>query len=429
MDGIEPKRPGGRWKKIFLLQLIAWPAALLLADLGVRFATGYDGEATRTRMLEIVEAVTTGVPDPARDGEVGEMEVGDLALHPYTGFGPRGMLLTQNAELKRSSEDSPEGEYRILVLGGSVAAGFCNNQKSPGIANVRERLMSDPRFEGRTIRFIPAAFGSFKQPQQLNLANFLLASGVRPHAILNLDGFNEVALARENSAAGMHPAYPSYSRWIHLTSEWGTDSNKIIEALSEIAEARTACIQFAELALDWGVQHSSLLGPAALKELEERRMRHGLASRSYVRMITNRPGLGRLMGPSFEEDSDTVLRTAVQMWSESSRSLHASCEERGIFYLNVLQPTLHDTGAKIVTDKERERGKAVPEWIEAVRVGYPLLREEGERLREDGVHFFDASRAFADVDETLYFDACHFNRVGYIILGKLIGDAFLADLP
>ena len=295
MDAIDPKRPSGRWKKIFLLQLLAWPAALLLADLAVRFATGYESESTRTRVLEIVEAVTTGVPNPARDGEVEKTKAGDLALHPYTGFGPRGMLLAQNAEFRRTREEQPEGEYRIMVLGGSVAAGF-SNPRSPGIGNVRERLMADARFEGRKIRFIPAAFGSFKQPQQLNLADFLLASGVRPHAIINLDGFNEVALARENSAAGMHPTYPSYSRWIHLTSEWGTDSSKIIALLSKIAEARNECIEFAELVLDWRVQHSSLLGPAALRELEERRLRHGFASRAYAQLLTNRPGLGRLMG-------------------------------------------------------------------------------------------------------------------------------------
>ena len=58
-----------------------------------------------------------------------------------------------------------------------------------------------------------------------------------------------------------------------------------------------------------------------------------------------------------------------------------------------------------------------------------MLREECARLREDGVNFFDASHTFIDFDKTLYVDACHFNRVGYIILGKLVGEAFLAGLP
>ncbi|MEO0653147.1 MAG: hypothetical protein AAFZ65_20895 [Planctomycetota bacterium] len=65
-------------------------------------------------------------------------------------------------------------------------------------------------------------------------------------------------------------------------------------------------------------------------------------------------------------------------------------------------------------------------WLRGVVEGYPRLREAGAALAAEGIAFFDASRVFAEVQETLYFDSCHFDARGNQILAQAIG-AFLED--
>jgi hypothetical protein len=95
----------------------------------------------------------------------------------------------------------------------------------------------------------------------------------------------------------------------------------------------------------------------------------------------------------------------------------------------VLQPTLHDTGSKPLTEEERANGKASQSWVWAASEGYPLLRSRGESLRAAGVHFVDASQVFAGVETTLYHDACHFRLEGNVILCEFIAPEILAALP
>jgi len=420
------KKP--RWKKILLVQIILWPVLLLLADLTVNLVSGYDSEATRIEISEIIERMNSGVPDPARDKNVEDQEVVDLSLHPYTGFGSRGMLSAHTGEFKKARKPGPEGEYRIMILGGSVAGGF-GSKRSEGTGNLRKLLKLDPRFEGRTIRFIAQGFGSFKQPQQLNLANFMFAWGVRPHAVINLDGFNEVVLTLQNARSGINPTYPSFARWAHLSSDWGTETNTILDILAAIREPQEKAVELASRGLKFKLHKSSILGPLLLEGVSGHQWRHAQATKEYTTFLRRRPSLGPLAGPKFPNEDEIVLSDAVRMWSESSRSLHALCEERGIFYLNVLQPTLHDTGSKVPTLEERRKGQASATWKLGASAGYPLLRAAGAKLSELGVNFYDASGVFKEVEETLYFDACHFNQFGNAVLGKAVAEAFLELLP
>ena len=400
----------------------------MLVEASSRFATGYDGEQTRVEVSEIVEAMSTGVPDPGRNATIESMQVGALGLHPYLGFAQRYLISSHSREIALANKPQPENEYRIMILGGSVAGGF-GNKTSAGVGELRKALEADPRFAGREIRFIPQGHGSFKQPQQLNLANYLLASGVKPHAIVNLDGFNEVVLALENAAADMNPTYPSYSQWVHLASDWGIDTNTMIDALLDIRRAKDEGREFGSWALNLGLHHSSLFGQWVLERMRSFKKQHDQASRAYVRLLLRRPSDGALTGPEFRKGEEFVLRGAVRMWSESSRALRALCEEHGIFYLHVLQPTLHDIGAKVVTRSERRKGQASEAWMRGARIGYPLLRDAGHGLIEQGVAYVDASKVFASIETDLYYDACHFNQEGNAILGRWIAESLLAKLP
>jgi hypothetical protein len=91
---------------------------------------------------------------------------------------------------------------------------------------------------------------------------------------------------------------------------------------------------------------------------------------------------------------------------------------RGIPFIHVLQPTFHDEGSKPPTQEELDHSEIDPDWLEGVVHGYPRLRAAGERLQAAGVPFFDASRLFEEVQETLYYDNCHVVAAGSRMLGR-----------
>ena len=70
------------------------------------------------------------------------------------GFGPRGLNASHNNEFKLADRGAREDEYRIMILGGSVAAGF-GNRGSGGIVEVRRVLKEDPRFTSLFERDMP----------------------------------------------------------------------------------------------------------------------------------------------------------------------------------------------------------------------------------------------------------------------------------
>lgn len=137
---------------------------------------------------------------------------------------------------------------------------------------------------------------------------------------------------------------------------------------------------------------------------------------------------GAPVGPQFEHSRRTTSELAVASWVEGSRSLRAICEARGILYVHVLQPTLHDEGSKPLTAAEIAPGAARPAWVKGVHAIYPQLRRAELGLSEEGEHFIDASQLFAEQTETLYRDACHFVARGSELLAVPIAEGLGAAL-
>ena len=119
----------------------------------------------------------------------------------------------------------------------------------------------------------------------------------------------------------------------------------------------------------------------------------------------------------------------MRIWVEASRSLQDLCRGRSIFYLHVLQPTLHDTGSKPLDPAEVAGALDNPYYTDGVQALYPRMKKAGEELRALGVNFLDASMAFVDVKVPVYYDHCHFKGLGNEIVAARIAEAFLRTLP
>ncbi len=431
MSTVDPtSRPRWSTGRKLGLQLALVPLVLVGVELGYRGllaarGQGYDAAETLADVRRVVTNLTDPVPRPEQEGEGQEdAELKRESIHPYLGFDALANADVFAQQAAYAAQPAADETFDLLIVGGSVSARFHDH----GGAELVRLLAQDPRLADRPIRLLRHGRGSFKQPQQLFVLTWLLALGVEPDAVVNLDGFNEVALGNENGGRGTHPLYPSLPRWGHLAQGTFGDWD-VVDALHAIRRLRERAQRTARAVERLGLHRSAVLGRVARRRMVGYQAATVDAYQAYLTAVeADADGLV-LRGPSFAPGTGPQVEVAVRAWTEASRALDAICRDRGIPYLHVLQPTLHDEGSKPLTDEERANATAVDAWIEGVHAGYPLLRAGLAELAADGVHVLDASGVFADDDRTLYFDACHFEPPGHVTLARAVAAAFLDALP
>jgi hypothetical protein len=314
--------------------------------------------------------------------------------------------------------------FDLAVVGGSVSEVFA----SQGFTRLRELLEADARFAGRELRLSCWGRGGFKAPQTGNQIAWLIDNGTTPDAVVLIDGFNEVAIGMQNAVLGVDPLLPSAMHWAALVQGGGFDRAVVDLFIGARVEQR-AVERLSDTALGGGLFRSALL-----QYLFARRMQAhlgGMRARfdEISRALTERVEGEVLSGSRLDLAPLSAMQGIVRAWAENSRTLAGLCRERGIAYLHLLQPTLHDPGAKPMSEEEERDCGIGPAWGRGVLEGYPLLRATGAELAARGVPFCDTSRIFADVRETLYFDSCHFGPEGNALFAESIASALLERLP
>jgi hypothetical protein len=346
-------------------------------------------------------------------------------LHPFIGWEAVGGIEQLNAELTRIDNPEFDNDYEVLIVGGSVADMFGHF----GVPTLQKMFEADPRLAGKRFYFYKYARGGFKQPQMLDMVNYLLGLGFTPNAVINIDGFNDVALATDNVARGTSAVYPSIPHWGALASN-GMADRQALDFAVEGRSKQKELIATANRALDRHYEWSAWLSAITRSSLIRLKKESDAGYSAYVKAMRKGTAEIVLRGPRFESEiENSPVRRGALMWQQSSLSLHGLCQSRGIYYLHVLQPTLHDVGSKPLTADEQRTGAAADTWIDGVHKGYPLLRIAARGLIAKGENYLDATQVFAGIERTLYFDACHFGPDGNQVLATRIGEEFLKHLP
>ncbi|HEV8113568.1 MAG TPA: hypothetical protein VGR31_12400 [Planctomycetota bacterium] len=345
-----------------------------------------------------------------------DVESDPVIVQPYTGWEhPRTQEMIAAATSYYNTKQA-ERTYDIVILGGSVAQMFGDLGWKPLV----ETLMLDPRFHDRPIHIHNYALAGYKEPQQVMMLAYLFAMGHKPDAVINIDGFNEAALSWNNAKLGTNPLYPHVPHWAETGNTLRSDSS-MIEYLYAVRSTQMRARNFGVWFLDSGLWRSCFLYHAGSIALDRMRRKYVAAYGALMDRIMNGPKGPGLKGPEFKSNDMALGHTVVLAWMETSTSILGMCKQRGIPYLHVLQPTLHDKGSKVLTPKEIENSTMDPTWLAGVEKLYPIFREMGKRLAERGENFFDASQVFKDHPEDVYYDVCHFAEHGNAILGEAIG--------
>jgi hypothetical protein len=363
-----------------------------------------------------------------------EMTPAELVPHPFLGFvynpenpsllaaqGRGALPVTEHGFFSLPDPPGQGEELSVAVFGGSVAAYFALD----GREAMTRVLQADPRLRHRRVRVHSFALGGFKQPQMLAALAYLMALGQRFDVVVELDGFNDVAVSfAGHKQEGMFPAYPR--DWEVLVGQvQDVERQRKVGKLALLQEWRARVAgRFSRRPLSW-----SVTGGLVWKSLDK------LISRELARaredLASQAPGGTRYRdrGPRRRYARDQELLAEIaHVWASSSVQMQRLCAGAGTRYHHFLQPNQYVLGSKPLGEAEKAVAYRVDHpYRAAVEAGYPVLRAEGARLAEQGVDFHDLTALYAGIAEPLYVDdCCHVNGKGNALMGEAVGKAVVA---
>ena len=363
---------------------------------------------------------------------------GIYAFHPYVGYtgrpgkrprGDKGIAFNQYGMLSRQGHQYPyikkEDDFVIAILGGSVAEIF---------SNLTEQWMNDYLKSGANIDknlvFVNLATGGFKQPQQLFHLQYALLSGFVFDGVINIDGFNEIALGRENLDRGINAVYPSGYHFGPMSLMNGASgiNKEIVYSWNnyfEFVESELKVLSFIQNSwLRYSV-FSNLVG-----ELWTQRFIRKIGNvKKEFTVRAQQEMSDEFKGPSVDKQKN-YYEYLTDIWQRSSEMIHRIAANNDMVYIHILQPNQYVEGSKVLSVEENALMKNEDnQWGKFANAGYPNLQRRGAELLKQGIAFYDMSLVFNDVSETLYTDdCCHFNRLGNEILAEKVADALVLEL-
>jgi len=361
-------------------------------------------------------------------------------LHPFFGYVlKQGAFTNQKLKLKVNKHGffslyeypfikTNKKQFIIGVFGGSVANNFAVDEYKN--QRLSKKLQSYPEFADREIVVLNFGNGGYKQPQQLLILNYFLALGQELDLVLNIDGFNEVALSNLNNKAQIELGMPSVQHIQPLTNLASNVSPEVMSAIVQINDNKKQLkagidkLQTCQLALCHAV--TSLRVKQLVNNYQQ-------AIVKYDAQVKNSNADTANSGIVYVPKADSVLpdRAAfdkmASMWYESSIGMNQILSSRKIKYFHFIQPNQYYPTKRAFTAKEKEIAinKESP-YIEGVKKGYPVLLSKVDDLQKARVNVFSAVNILDNTKETVYKDACcHYNSVGEEVLANYISSSII----
>jgi hypothetical protein len=358
-------------------------------------------------------------------------------IHPYVGYveepggesGVRRLVdgrrvpISEFGYIDDKTPIQARGPDHIVVgiTGGSVASYFAVN----GTWRLEAELSKDPSFAGKRFVFVNLALGGYKQPQQLATLAYLMTLGAEFDLILNIDGFNEVALYELENAG--HHVFPAFPRNWHARVGVSDPLLGLTRGrLLVIDEQRTDLARWCSR-VPW--RYSIICNLF----WEFRDWRLGWDS---FRIVEASQASRRSRGPyavtgppkEFATREESYQHLAA-IWANSSSLMHQLCRGRGTRYYHFLQPNQYVADSKPMAEAEKRVAiLAEHPYRRGVELGYPQLRMAARALESQGVSYHDLTGIFGDHPEAIYSDGCcHYNQTGYDLMAQAISIAILND--
>ena len=363
-----------------------------------------------------------------------------VGLHPY--FGPThrpGIPFDLPPELRTGETDevvatnnfgfpsrvnypflkTSDRQFIIGIFGGSVGAYFCRL----GAGRLEAVLGQSESFNNREPLTLCFSHEGYKQPQQLLVLNYFLSIGQPFDLVINIDGFNEVALGRINDQYGWDISMPSHEHLDALINvvNQATLTPAKLESLARIVQYRQQLNDIAErsnrtrfASVEFALRHYY---DVVRGRYEQERVR-------FDQLPSNPPANSPIhVTPTVRPRTGSAVYADIAAnWRNASVLMQQLLAARSIAYVHVLQPNqYYSTRAFTTAEKATAFNDGSP-FKEGAANGYPFLEKALEPGALNAVHLFDTVRESVYVD-----DCCHYTPAGNRVLADFIAKAVLAD--
>ncbi|MFC1600959.1 hypothetical protein ACFL34_01250 [Candidatus Sumerlaeota bacterium] len=315
--------------------------------------------------------------------------------------------------------------YIVAVFGGSVAQWFTLN----GAARLADKLKSSGVAGGRKVLILNLAQGGVKQPQQLHILAYFLSLGQRMDLVVNIDGFNEIALGKTNFDRGIDIGMPHSRTLLPLAGmlDSATSDRRGLVALAEIEffARRVSRLETWQSRMPLA---SVWLGLEVFRRYYQSRSLAPVKALEQLTLVEGDSALFHIQPAGESCSQEELLEALARLWAESSVLMHQALDARGIPYLHVLQPNQYFTKRQFSAEERRVALDPNSPYRGSIQQGYPYLLRKRAYLRESGVQTLDATGLFDNVEATVYGDEfCHLNAYGNQLLADAIADKLISD--
>ena len=312
--------------KVIIINLVL--LAVLIESVSITayyFQTGTFFYARSTRSID--PALT--MPEAVENGGGGQ-QINVQQLHPYFGYTDKAGIQHRLPYLQTAhaannfgfasiynypfKKENPN-QFIVGVFGGSVAANYA-------FFEIERRLLAAalkqlPAMADKEIIILPFAIGGYKQPQQLLVLSYFLSIGQEFDLVINIDGFNEVALSYLNYQHGVESSMPSdlillpmvnlatgtlVKDELELTLATLRDKENLADSVKSLTASRTATgYEFSWLRSRYFAQSYW----ENMAKLDQLRIAKGPSEQSYMQIPA---------GPSLS--ADEALKHMAERWSD-----------------------------------------------------------------------------------------------------------------
>jgi hypothetical protein len=322
-----------------------------------------------------------------------------------------------------------KNQFFIGVFGGSVASDYAIFQVQNKI--LPKYLKQLPGLKDREFVILSFATGGYKQPQQLLILNYFLALGQELDMVVNIDGFNEVALSNLNNKNQIDLAMPSLQHILPLTNLANNSlSIKAMKATVRIQENKAKINQALTT-----LQNCTLAACDAFTSVYIQNLVNNYKTDviKFEQARTKQQDGGSVI---YINTNKSVLQDSVafeqmaQNWAKSSIFMHKVLSASNVPYFQVLQPNQYYQTKRVFGEAEKQIAfnQETP-YAKAVEIGYPALFKKFPNLAKNHIDILNGVKVFDKTKDAVYVDSCcHYNKAGEVIFSNYVGSYILESL-
>jgi hypothetical protein len=323
-----------------------------------------------------------------------------------------------------SAHDYPfqpsDSQAVVGIFGGSVAAWFCQVGADRLVADLRRQ----PAYAARDLVPLCFAHEGYKQPQQLLVLAYFLSIGQRFDLVVNIDGFNEVAIGSLNEQHGWDESMPSV---LHLDPLIGLVNQSTLtpaklDALAAINRDRARLNSLASMLNGNKLASVDLLGGRYYAYLDNR-YRAELVAFDQIPSAPPRQSAIHVEPPVRARRGDELFADIARDWIAASALMNGMLASRHVPYVHVLQPNQYYS-MRVFSEAERKVAfNTGSPFKDGAMRGYPFL-ERAIGANDAPVQAFDAVHLFDAEPRPVYIDdCCHYTLIGYQRLADFIAES------